>query len=175
MRAATERGRLIHALFERLPAVAARDRTRAADRWLADVGQVSDVAERAAIIEAALRVIEDPAHAALFGPDALAEAPVSAVLPDGVVVAGTVDRLLVTDTLVRIVDFKTGRQVPRGADEVPPYHLRQMAAYAAALAVIFPGHRIEAALLYTGGPLLLPLSAELLAQHKPGYRAAEQS
>jgi len=175
MRAAAERGRLIHALFERLPAVAARDRTRAADRWLADVGQVSDVAERAAIIEAALRVIEDPAHAALFGPDALAEAPVSAVLPDGVVVAGTVDRLLVTDTLVRIVDFKTGRQVPRGADEVPPYHLRQMAAYAAALAVIFPGHRIEAALLYTGGPLLLPLSAELLAQHKPGYRAAEQS
>jgi len=76
---------------------------------------------------------------------------------------------------VRIVDFKTGRQVPRDVSEVPPYHLRQMAAYAAALAVIFPGRRIEAALLYTGGPLLLPLSADLLARHKPSYRAAEQS
>ncbi|QKS00988.1 double-strand break repair helicase AddA [Sphingomonas sp. CL5.1] len=175
MRASAERGRLIHALFERLPAVASPDRARAADRWLADVGQVADAAGRAAIVEAALRVIDDPAHAALFGPDALAEAPVSAVLPDGMVVAGTVDRLLVTDTLVRIVDFKTARRVPRSVDEVPPYHLRQMAAYAAALAVIFPGHRIEAALLYTGGPLLVPLSADLLAEHKPRYRMAEQS
>ncbi len=175
MRAAAERGRLIHALFERLPAVPLADRARAADRWLADVGQVSDAGERNAIADAARRVIDDPAYADLFGADALAEAPISAVLADGIVVAGTVDRLLVTETSVRVVDFKTGRQVPRSVDEAPTYHLRQMAAYVAALAVIFPGRAIEAALLYTGGPVLLPLPAALLERHKPSYRGAEQS
>ncbi|MBV8238698.1 MAG: PD-(D/E)XK nuclease family protein, partial [Sphingomonas sp.] len=175
MRAAAERGRLIHALIERLPSVPAADRGRAADRWLADVGQVGDAAERHAIAEAARRVIDDPAYADLFGAEELAEAPISAVLADGTVVAGTVDRLLVTDTTVRVVDFKTGRQVPRSVDEAPTYHLRQIAAYVAALAVIFPGRAIEAALLYTGGSVLLPLPAALLARHKPSYRGAEQS
>ena len=81
--------------------------------------------------------------------------------------------MLVTPTLVRLIDYKTGR-VPVG-DEVPEYHLRQMAAYAAALAVIFPGRTIEAALLYTSGPRLVVVSPALLAAHKPGFVAVEQS
>lgn len=173
MRLAAERGRLMHALFERLPAVAPAERTAAASRWLEQVGQVADANERASIIEAARRVIENPLNAAMFGPDSLAEAPISAVLEDGIVVAGTVDRLLINDHLVRIVDFKTGRQVPRDLGDVPTYHLRQMGAYAAALAVIFPGRVIEVALLYTNGPTLLPIPDDLLAQHKPRYRRTE--
>jgi len=42
-----------------------------------------------------------------------------------------------------------------------------MGAYAAALAVIYPGRVIEAAVLYTQAPLLIALPAELLAIHKP--------
>jgi ATP-dependent helicase/nuclease subunit A len=50
-----------------------------------------------------------------------------------------------------------------------------MAAYAAALAVIFPDRAIEAALLYTAGPELHVLPPALLAAHKPGFVAPEQS
>ncbi len=171
MRAAAERGRLLHALFERLPPVAPADRVRAADRWLAQAGGVADPAERAALVAAALGVIEHPDHAGLFGPDALAEAPITATLADGTVISGTVDRLIVGDT-IRVVDFKTGRRVPAAP---PDYHLRQMAGYAAALSVIFPGRPVEAALLYTAGPTLVDLTPEQLATHKPGYRAKEQS
>src|SRR3546814_16319117 len=64
----------------------------------------------------------------IFAPDALAEAPVAAVVGE-TVVAGTVDRLLVTDGHVRVIDFKTGSRVPARLAEVPVYHLRQMAAY----------------------------------------------
>ncbi|WP_174291367.1 PD-(D/E)XK nuclease family protein, partial [Sphingomonas bacterium] len=95
-------------------------------------------------------------------------------LDDGIVVAGTVDRLLVTPQLVRLIDYKTGR-APIGLADVPPYHLRQMAAYAAALAVIFPDRAIEAMLLYTSGPLLLALPPDLLVAHKPGFASVEQS
>ena len=46
---------------------------------------------------AACRVIDDPRFAAVFGPESLAEAPIAAVVAGGAVVAGTVDRLLVSD------------------------------------------------------------------------------
>ena len=41
--------------------------------------------------------------------------------------------------------------------EVPRAHFVQMGAYAEALRVIFPGRKVEAALLYTAGPRLIPL------------------
>ena len=175
MRAAAERGRLIHALLERLPAVAPDARGAAAARWLAGAGGVADAGARAEITGAALAVLADARFAELFGPGGLAEAPVAATLPDGTVVSGTVDRLLVTDERVLVVDFKTGSRVPAGVEAVPPYHLRQMAAYAAALGVIFPGRAVAAALVYTAGPTLIGLPAALLAAAKPGFAGTEQS
>jgi ATP-dependent helicase/nuclease subunit A len=175
MRVAAERGRLIHALFERLPAVAAPDRVAAADRWLAKAGGVDDASARADIVRSVVAVLDDPRFAELFGADTLAEAPIAATLPNGIVVSGTVDRLLIEADRIRVVDFKTGRRAPGGLDDVPDYHLKQMAAYAEALGVIFPGRSVEAALLYTAGPRLIVLSDATLAANKPHYRPAEQS
>lgn len=175
MRAAAERGRLTHALFERLPAVAPDRRAAAADRWLAAVGGVSNAEARTQIASTVCDIIADPNNVALFGPNSLGEAPISAVVPGGHVIAGTVDRLLVEPDRIRVVDFKTGRRVPLTLDEVPDFHLRQMAAYAEALRVIFPGRAIEAALLYTAAPRLFDLSPDLLEAHKPRLAATEQS
>jgi ATP-dependent helicase/nuclease subunit A len=93
MRVAAERGKLIHALFERLPSVAADERRVAADRWLDRVGGVADPGAREDIARTVLSVLDDTRFADLFGPDSLAEAPIAAVIGDGVVVSGTVDRL----------------------------------------------------------------------------------
>ena len=175
MRAAAERGRLIHALFERLPAVAADDRRAAADRWLKIAGGVSDGALRREIIDSVCAVLGDPRFAELFGANALAEAPIAAMVEGGFVVSGTVDRLLVSDKKVRVIDFKTGRRAPASLADIPPYHLRQMSAYAEALAVIFPGRMIEAALLYTATPALFVLPPDLLRAHKPPFGAAHES
>ncbi|OYY72217.1 double-strand break repair helicase AddA [Sphingomonas sp. 28-63-12] len=175
LRAAAERGRLIHALFERLPAVAPADRRAAADHWLAKTGGVDDPAARAEIADQVAVVLDDPRFADLFGPEALAEAPIAAVIEGGFVVSGTVDRLLVTDTTVMVVDFKTGRRPPADLAAIPTYHLRQMAAYVEALAVIFPGRVIEAALVYTAAPILFVLPEALLGAHKQRFGANQQS
>ncbi|MBY0284023.1 MAG: double-strand break repair helicase AddA [Sphingomonas sp.] len=175
LRAAAERGRLIHALLERLPAIEPTARAVAADRWLANASGVADASTRSGIIGDVLRVLDDPRFADLFGADALAEAPIAAVIEEGVVVSGTVDRLLVLPDRVRVIDFKTGRRAPATLDDVPDYHLRQMAAYVAALRVIFPDRAVGAALLYTAGPILFALPDALLAVHKPGLGAPEQS
>jgi len=154
LRAAAERGTMLHSLFERLPAVAPADRRSAALAWLVRAG-VSETDRATEIVDAALGVIEDPRFADLFAPDALAEAPIAATLADGRVIAGTVDRLCIGPDLVRVIDFKTGRSVPGSVAALPPAHVAQMQAYAAALEVIFPRRRIEAALLYTHGPTLI--------------------
>lgn len=173
MRQAAERGRWLHALFERLPGIAPDQRHARADSWLQQQG-LADPESRQEVIVQALRVIDHPQFSALFAPGALAEAPIAAVVGE-MVIAGTVDRLCVDDDRVQLVDFKTGRVAPMSAGEVPVAHVRQMAAYAAALEVIFPGRQVEAALLYTSAPRLIPLSPDLLAPHKPGFVAAQEN
>jgi ATP-dependent helicase/nuclease subunit A len=170
--AAVERGLLLHALFERLPALAEEKRRDAALRWLGKQAPLLDADMRAAMADEVLAVLADPAHAALFGPGSLAEVPLSAVV-DGTVVAGIVDRLRVAGDVVTVIDYKTGRHIPAGAAGVQPAYLRQMAAYRDALRVIFPGKRVEAALLYTAAPRLIALDDALLDAHKPGLLATK--
>jgi len=155
---AARRGVLLHRLFERLPGVEPELRRESALRWLERSAGITDNARRIDLAEAACAIIGDPAFAELFGPLSFAEAPIAATLDDGRVVAGTVDRLLVETGRVRVIDFKTGIRVPASEREVPRAHVAQMAAYAEALRVIFPGRKVEASLLYTAGPYLIPLA-----------------
>ncbi|MGE5269794.1 MAG: PD-(D/E)XK nuclease family protein, partial [Thiohalocapsa sp.] len=110
--------------------------------------------------------------AQLWGPQARAEVSVVGFIPGaqptgGHALSGQIDRLLVTQERVLIVDFKTVRPAPAREEEVPSLYLQQLATYRAALARIYPGRRIEGALLWTDGPRLMPISAALLDRHVP--------
>ncbi|HTH28322.1 MAG TPA: double-strand break repair helicase AddA, partial [Sphingobium sp.] len=166
-REAARRGIALHALFERLPAVSPDRRRAVADSWLLRQAGFAEPDARGAIIDQALGLIEDPRFAVLFGEGALAEAPIAATV-EGLVITGTIDRMVIEPDRVLVVDFKTGLRLPDDADALPASHVRQMAAYAAALAVIFPDRRIEAGLLYTAAPRLFMIDPERLAAMKPG-------
>jgi ATP-dependent helicase/nuclease subunit A len=154
MRDAARRGTLIHALLERLVGVDADRRREAATRWLERSGGVNDAEIRNELTDQVCGILSDPEFGDLFGPGSLGEAPLAATLPDGRVIAGTADRLLVEEGRISVIDFKTGR-VPAGDSDIPNSHRAQMTAYADALGVIFPGRAIRAALLYTAGPKLI--------------------
>ena len=158
MRAAALRGTLIHQLLERLPAVAPEERAAVAERWLQQSAGLADAAAGRRIVDEVCAIISNPAFSAVFGPDSLAEAPFAATLPDGRVIAGTVDRLLVESDRIAVIDFKTGR-VPATDDEIPAAHRAQIRAYADALRVIFPGRSVGMSLLYTAGPKLVSLTS----------------
>jgi ATP-dependent helicase/nuclease subunit A len=119
---------------------------------------VDDQAQRAEIAEQVCAVLSDDRFSVLFGAGSLGEAPLAATLPDGRVIAGTADRLLIDERRVSVLDFKTGR-VPDGPTRIPVAHRAQMDAYVAALRVIFPDRDIRAALLYTAGPQLFELTS----------------
>ncbi len=73
------------------------------------------------------------------------------------VVSGRIDRLSVTDDEVLILDYKTGAMLP--GDRHHPAHAAQLAVYREVLKPLYPSKAIRAALLYTGLPKLVMLSA----------------
>jgi ATP-dependent helicase/nuclease subunit A len=97
--------------------------------------------------------LDDPAFAAIFSSEALAEAPLTGEV-GGEAVSGIVDRLLVTPAKVLVVDYKTNRVPAASAASVPEAYRRQMQTYARLLARIYPDREIQTALLWTEAPRL---------------------
>lgn len=120
----------------------------------------------AALIDAAVAVLEAPDLAPVFTPPegavVLTEVDLSADLPGIGLMRGIVDRLIVTPDRVTVIDYKTNATLPASPAEVPSGILRQMAAYRAALAGIYPGRAVETAVLWTAGRQLMWLPDALL-------------
>jgi len=167
------RGDLIHRLFERLPDLPESERPAAARRLLARERDLTDE-HRAEMAGAALAVMADPRFAAVFGPGSRAEVALTGAassLPPGVAISGRIDRLVVEENRVLVVDFKTNRPAPHRIEDADPGYVLQMAIYAAVLAEIYPGRAIEAALLWTDGPRLMPVPERLMREALARARA----
>ena len=165
-----ERGRLIHRLLQTLPDMPPEAREAAARRYLAGASDLGE-AQQCVLIDETLNILSDPAFGAAFGEGSHAEVPVSGLvqLADGpYVLSGQIDRLAVLGDEILIVDFKTNRPPPSDAHGIPEPYVRQLAAYAASVAPLYPGRAIRAAILWTNGPFLMTVSAAMLAR----YRAA---
>lgn len=149
------RGTALHALLEHL--AAAPDPEALAARL------IPDPALRPALLAEAQAILGDPALATLFAPGTLAEVAITARLGSRVLL-GSIDRLIVTPDRLLAVDFKSNATVPATAAATPEGILRQMGAYAEALSQIYPGRRIETAILWTATRQLMPLSPEIVRQ-----------
>jgi ATP-dependent helicase/nuclease subunit A len=160
---AAARGRLVHRLFEVLPAVEPSARREKALAWLTRQVPVSTAAEREALLAPVLAILDDPAHAAVFGPGSRAEIGISGELPgaDGrpLPVLGQIDRLLVSETEILVVDFKTNRVVP---ETVPEDYVVQLALYRAVLARRWPDRPVRCAILWTEAARLDEVDAATL-------------
>jgi len=160
------RGRLIHRLLQTLPDLAPSARAAAAASFLGRPTHGLDAGAQAAIAGEVLALFDHPLCAGLFGPESQAEVQIAGVLGDRVI-SGQIDRLVVTDTKVIVVDYKSNRPPPQRPEDVPPIYLRQMAAYCSALSRIYPGRSLEAILIWTDGPLVMSLSLPLLQAWAP--------
>jgi ATP-dependent helicase/nuclease subunit A len=157
-----KRGLLIHALLAHLPEVDEAERESRAFAYLKREGVEQN--EARAIAVESFAVLNHPEFAPLFTPSSRAEVGVTALLPEAgdLRVSGQIDRLAVTADAVLIADFKTNRPPPKTVEETPAIYLAQMALYRAVLARIYPGKRVECALIWTVGPRLMKLPAALL-------------
>ncbi len=161
-RQAMARGVVMHRLLQSLPGVAPGQRAQAARRFLASRHQNLGSDESDDLVRKALRVIEHPDFVALFADGSAAEVPIVGRVDYGGrshSVAGVVDRLVVTQDIILIADYKTNRGPPRTHDAVPAGYVAQLALYRAVLTRLYPGKPVRAALIWTEVPDLMEISA----------------
>ncbi|SFS19829.1 double-strand break repair helicase AddA [Yoonia litorea] len=151
--AAKARGTMIHRLLEHLPETPP-DRRLTVGLQLAE-GQHE-------LVEAISALIENNKLSWLWCSDALTEVDITADIQGLGRIHGAIDRLIVTETTVTAIDYKSNRLVPREASETPAGLLRQMAVYHAALRQIFPDRQVEVAILWTETGELMPIPEAVL-------------
>ncbi len=160
--AARLRGIHLHRLLEHLPLHPGLPDEGVASDLLTGGPEGADPAAIPALARAARAVLDAPALAHLFAPGTLAEVDVAGEVPGLGPMFGTIDRLVIGDRILA-VDYKSNIAVPSGPEDVPEGLLRQLGAYAALLAPAFPDRPVDLAILWTQGPVLMPVPAALAA------------
>ena len=163
---ALKRGTLVHRLLQSLPDIAIERRREAALSYLARNADGWSEDERRVLAEGAAAMIADPRFAHAFAPGSQAEVSIVGRLErpgqPPALVSGQIDRLVVTEREVLIVDYKTNHAPPETSDEAPRGYVRQLALYRAVLAKLYPQLPVRAALLWTETPDLMEISASAL-------------
>ncbi|MBK0326015.1 double-strand break repair helicase AddA [Rhodobacteraceae bacterium F11138] len=150
-------GTRVHLLLEHLPLLDQSEWPAATRGLLPDI----DETESALLLQEAQNVLTRPELAELFNAETLAEVPITAEI-HGLRLHGVIDRLIVAPNRIQAIDFKSNRTIPQTANSCPEGILRQMGAYAAMLARIYPGRDIETAILWTHDGTLMPLPHDLV-------------
>ena len=160
------RGNLIHKLFEMLPDIRPDSRETVATRYLDRQPDLNE-AQRAEIRGAVIAVLEDARFAEAFGPNSRAEVALAGQIATtdtgaAIMLSGRIDRLVVTPDRVLVIDYKSNRPAPDRAEDAAVAYQRQMAGYVGLLRQVYPDREVSAALLWTDGPKLTPLSETLV-------------
>jgi ATP-dependent helicase/nuclease subunit A len=166
-RKALARGRIVHRLMQSLPDIPEGGRKAAIAHYLKRAAADFSDAEQDELTRQILAILNDLVFAEAFAPGSRAEVSVAGRVTcpgsEPIPVAGQIDRLAVTPESVLITDYKTDRIVPQSAADVPKPYIRQLALYGTVLARIYPKKTIRAALIFTGGPILIEVSGAAMA------------
>ncbi len=169
-----KRGNIIHRLLQLLPTVPEDRRAALAEQFLRNPSHGLAAAEITAWRDEVLAVLDHPDYVELFSARGRAEVPLCGLVRGQMgddtsqqVISGQIDRLLVSDSRIIAVDYKSNRPPPADVAAVPRLYLRQMAAYRALLRQIYPGKTIHCGLLWTDGPNLMLLPEDLLDANMP--------
>jgi len=158
-----ERGRAIHRALERLASAPPEKWSAIAFEVASDL--LSDPAAAQAAGAEALRVRRDLLLAHVFAPGSYGEVPLRGFVDwqgEKVDLAARLDRVIVGERDVMIVEFKTDRVVPKADSSIPRSYVTQLALYRAAVARLFEGRAVNCAILWTAEPRLTVLPTRLL-------------
>lgn len=159
------RGLALHKLLQMLPGMPRDQRKGAAQRYLERAGEDWHQSDRDRALSSVWAILDDARFAPLFDRQSRAEVTITGTLEvNGKMrtVSGKIDRLVVTDGTVLIVDYKTNRPAPTALTNVPQAYILQLALYRALLKPLYPSHEISAALLFTEVPRLMELPTAVM-------------
>jgi ATP-dependent helicase/nuclease subunit A len=162
--AARREGLAIHALLQHLVRVDREAWTQVAPRAL-DALLPEPGLDKERVANKAIAILSRPELASLFGPDSRAEVPFRVAANQrgkAIWLSGRMDRVVVDDSGVLVVDYKSDAAVPEEAAKVPGNYLTQLGLYALVAGQLFPGRKVRAAILWTELESLMNLPDGLL-------------
>jgi ATP-dependent helicase/nuclease subunit A len=160
-----QRGTLIHTLLELLPNSPAAEWQMRCEQYLEQSENITTETKNEITTEV-LALLNNPDFKPLFTETSYAEVPITGKITlDGkpIVISGQIDRLVITNDVVWVIDYKTHQSPPKNLQDTPSSYITQLRAYAALLKEIYPQHQIKAALLWTTIPKLMPVPLDACA------------
>lgn len=155
------RGKLIHKLLQYLPELSSNNREEKAKEFLDKYKNEITQSEYDDIYNSVFAVLNNPTISHMFGEGSKAEVPVVGVV-DNFVISGRIDRILITENEVLIIDYKTNSNVPKSQNDVHINYLKQMKAYKNALQEIYLDKKIKCILIWTNNSKVMWLDDEVL-------------
>lgn len=168
---ARREGIAVHALLQHLGRVDRDSRPNVAARALETLLS-NNAADHPALAQKAISILSRPELAHLFGTQSRAEVPFLVdAWRDGkqVRLAGRIDRLVIDEAGVTVIDYKSDASVPGGPGDVPGNYVTQLGLYALVAGQLFPGRTVRAAILWTRLESLMNLPPDLLAAGAKGF------
>lgn len=152
------RGNVTHKLLEFLPDMPPAQRGDIARKFLERHAQdLSDII-RGSIADEVIALMHNPDFEQFFSASAVAEAPITGLMPDGRIIAGQIDRLLIAERDIWILDYKSNRPSPDDPADIPQIYRDQMQLYRDVLMQIYPDYTIHCALLWTDKAKMMVIS-----------------
>ncbi|MBL1419957.1 MAG: double-strand break repair helicase AddA [Alphaproteobacteria bacterium] len=155
------RGNIIHKLLENLPKLEINQHDAVMKRYLGRYRVQFDADGLLEIAEEVKAIMQNVDFAEIFGKESQSEVAIVGNIVHGgreKLISGQIDRLLVGDDEILILDYKSNRPPPDRAENVSLQYLGQMAAYRALLAQSYPEYEIKCAILWTFTGQLMPLA-----------------
>ena len=150
------RGNITHKLLQVLPDVTPENRQKSAEKYVAEPAHGLSIDVQNSIVTEVLKILNDPKFANIFGENSMAEVPVTGIV-NNQVISGQIDRLLITDDEIFILDYKSNRPPPKDVQNVPDIYIKQMKAYADIMRQIYPNRHVRSGLIWTDGAKLMEL------------------
>lgn len=162
---ALQKGNVTHKLLEVLPDIPQENRQELAGQYLVQTCPDWSDAQRQQLLNTVFGIFSDPRFIPLFEGDAKAEVSLAGrldVKSGSMLVTGQIDRLIVSQKNVTVLDYKTNRHVPQSLDEIPDEYITQLALYRELVSRIYSDKSVISALLWTQTPELTIIDDNLL-------------
>jgi len=162
---ALKKGNAMHKLLEVLPDITVENREQLAQQYLLQTCSEWTDAQRQNVLTSVFRIFSNPSFGHLFEGRAKAEVSVAGrldVKSGSMLVTGQIDRLVVGDNQVTILDYKTNRLVPETIDKIPHEYITQLALYRELVNRIYDDKTVVSALLWTQTPEVMVIHDDML-------------
>ena len=151
-----KRGTLIHKLLQFLPDVPQSQHAEIIIKFLQNKAPELSEHHRQKICDEISALLKNPEFNSVFGPNSKAEVPIMGEV-DGKIISGQIDRLVIEQDQIIVVDFKTNRNPAQTINDVPEAYRSQLKSYKSLLQKIYPQKDIKTFILWTNNANMMQI------------------